>query len=272
MRNSLFNLRMIPVLSMASFLVLGCASHKAPDGAVEARNRLTELESQPQLASRAPVAVDAARSAVEKAEKPGKDKAISDHNVLIAQRKVDIAWAQAQTRYLEDQRKELSDRQNQERLDSRTREADALRAEVEAAKQHSEELKRQLTELNAKATDRGMVITLGDMLFETGKAELKGHAADNLVKLSTFLKENPDHSLVIEGHTDNVGSEDYNQGLSQRRAEAVRSYLLSQGIASTRLTAVGKGESTPVASNDSSSGRQMNRRVEVIIANPSKAQ
>jgi outer membrane protein OmpA-like peptidoglycan-associated protein len=270
MRNSFYNLRIVLVF-LATSLVFGCASHKPPEGAVAARERLTELESQPQLATRAPVAIDEARAAVQKAEKPGKDKAISDHLVLIAERKVDIAWAQAQTRYLEDQRKELTDRQNQERLDSRTREADALRAEVDAAKQDSEELKRQLTELNAKATDRGMVVTLGDVLFETGKAELKGHAADNLVKLSSFLNEYPDRTLIIEGHTDNVGSEDYNLGLSQRRADAVRAYLLSQGIAANRLTSVGKGESTPVASNDSSSGRQMNRRVEVIIANPATA-
>jgi outer membrane protein OmpA-like peptidoglycan-associated protein len=111
---------------------------------------------------------------------------------------------------------------------------------------------------------------LGDVLFETGRAELKGGAAANLGKLAAFLSQYPERSVIIEGHTDSVGSESYNQGLSERRADSVKAYLLSQGIAATRLTAVGKGEAVPVASNDTNTGRQMNRRVEVIIANPAK--
>lgn len=271
MKTSLYNLRMILVISIVSALALGCANNKAPDGAMAARDRLTELENNPQLANRAPVAIAAARTAVEKAEIPRKDKALSDHLILMADRQVDIAWAQAQTRFLEDERKALSDQQDAERLNSRTREADQLRAQVNAAKEDSEALKRQVEELNAKTTDRGLVVTLGDVLFETGKSELKSHSADNLVKLSTFLKNYPDRSLIIEGHTDSVGSEESNLSLSQRRAESVRSYLVSQGVSATRLTALGKGEGSPIASNDSSSGRQLNRRVEVIIVNPEMA-
>jgi outer membrane protein OmpA-like peptidoglycan-associated protein len=290
MKNLFCHLRTPLVIAIVSILALGCAStKKAPDGAIAARNSLTELQANPQLAHRAPVAIDSAEIAVAKAEIPQKDKALSNHLVIMAQREVDIAWAQAQTRLLEDQRKGLDDKQDAERLNSRTREADRahednaqlraeadmvndvntqLRAEADAAKQASDELKRQILELNAKATDRGLVITLGDMLFETGKSQLKGNAADNLIKLSTFLKSYPDRTLIIEGHTDNVGSDDSNMSLSQRRADSVRSYLLSQGIASSRLTTLGKGEGSPIASNDSVSGRQLNRRVEVIIVNP----
>lgn len=266
---TLFNYpRLSLVLIVIGFLVMGCANQKAPEGAIAARKSLSELESNPDLARRAPVAIDDAREAVKKAEVPISDKALSQHLVLMAERKVDIAWAQAQTRYLEDQRDKLSDQQDSERLSARTKEADQLRAQVDAAKQDSEALKHQLEELNAKATDRGLVMTLGDVLFETGKSQLKDHAANNLIKLSSFLQKYPDYTLIIEGHTDNVGSEESNMSLSQRRADAVRSYLVTQGISATRLTTVGKGEGSPVASNDSTSGRQMNRRVEVIIVNP----
>jgi outer membrane protein OmpA-like peptidoglycan-associated protein len=86
-----------------------------------------------------------------------------------------------------------------------------------------------------------------------------------------FIRTQPRIRLAIEGYTDSVGSEDYNQGLSERRADSVKSYLAGQGIGSTRLSASGKGKSDPVAGNDSASGRQQNRRVEVIISNPSAA-
>ena len=112
------------------------------------------------------------------------------------------------------------------------------------------------------------MVTLGDVLFETDKSELKGSAASNLDKLVAFLSSNPDRSVQIEGHTDSVGNDDYNFSLSQRRAESVRHYLINRGIAANRLDASGKGESTPVASNSDATGRQMNRRVEVVIANP----
>jgi outer membrane protein OmpA-like peptidoglycan-associated protein len=88
--------------------------------------------------------------------------------------------------------------------------------------------------------------------------------------LAAFLKEYEDRSVLIEGHTDNVGSDEYNQGLSEQRAAAVQSYLVGQGIAPNRITTSGLGESRPIASNDSPTGRQQNRRVEVIISNPAR--
>lgn len=260
-------------IAITSLILLGGCTNapKSPPGAVAARERLTELQNNPSLASYVSAPIRTADIAVSAAEIPRKDKAESDHLVFLAGRNVDIVWAEAQTRFLEDQRARLSAQRDSERLDSRTREADRANNEVTLARADSDELRRQIAELNAKETERGLVVTLGDMLFETGKSQLKGDAFHNLEKLSGFLKSYPDRTLQIEGHTDNVGSEESNFSLSQRRAESVRTYLLGQGINASRLSAYGKGENSPVASNDSISGRSLNRRVEVIINTPAAA-
>jgi outer membrane protein OmpA-like peptidoglycan-associated protein len=109
------------------------------------------------------------------------------------------------------------------------------------------------------------VLTLGDVLFDTGKAELNSGAARKLDQLAQFLTEHPDRRVQIDGFTDSVGSDSYNLDLSQRRADAVRSALLSRGIASTRVSDQGYGKAFPVASNEDSGGRQLNRRVEIVI-------
>jgi outer membrane protein OmpA-like peptidoglycan-associated protein len=111
-------------------------------------------------------------------------------------------------------------------------------------------------------------VTLADALFVNGKGDLKPGAGADLTALVAFLADNPGRTAMIEGYTDSSGSEDYNFGLSQRRADAVKSYLVKQGIGDRRLMALGKGESKPVASNDSAIGRQENRRVEVIVSPP----
>lgn len=258
------------IMALGSALILAaCAnSPKSPSGAVAARERLVQLQNDPALASRVSVAIREADDAVTAAEVPMKDKVKSDHLVFVATREVDVAWAQAKTRQLEDQRAGLSERRDSERLESRTREADRAIDAAAQARADAEAARREIDELNAKETERGLVVTLGDMLFETGNAQLTGNAFANLGKLSNFLNKYPERTLVVEGHTDSVGSESSNQSLSQRRADSVRQYLLQQGVAANRLTAVGQGENSPVASNDSTSGRALNRRVEVIIANP----
>ena len=276
-------------VSVVSFMLLACTSGMTrPEGADDARSKLTKLQSTPELASHAPVEIKDAEIAVRAAEQPQRDDDLAKHLVLMADRKVDIAWAQAQARLSEHQRKSLSEQRETARLDSRTREADsarmdaniarseadqariqaeAARGDAEVARQQAEDLRAKIADLNAKATDRGLVMTLGDVLFATGKSELKGSATGNLGKLAAFLNSYPDRTVIIEGHTDNVGSEDSNQGLSQRRADSVRSFLVSQGVSSPRLSAIGKGENSPVSGNDSATGRQQNRRVEVIISN-----
>lgn len=266
--------------SVVLILITACSvSTTKPYGAESVREKLTQLQADSQLASRAQVAIKEAETATRVAEQPEKDKALAAHRVYMADHKVDIAMAVAQSRFLEDQRKDLIAQRESARLDSRTREADRAHEDAKAAnedaraanenaalaRQRNADLQQQLVELNAEKTERGMVITLGDLLFETGKSELKSSTVSNLDKLSAFLTENQDRTLIIEGYTDNVGSDEYNLGLSQRRAESVQLYLVKKGIASDRMIVSGKGETGPVATNDSPMGRQQNRRVEVVL-------
>lgn len=261
--------------AVASVLLAACAAAPLkPDGAVEVRSKLTELQADPNLASRAPLAIKEADAAVRAAEQPQADKELGVHRVYLANRKVETARAQAETRFAEDQRGALSAQRERARLDARTREVDVAKNQAAAAhvaaassEQEAAELQRQIEVLQAKVTDRGVIVTLGDVLFETGRADLREGSAGNLNKLVAFLEKYPDRVVAIEGYTDSVGTEDYNQALSQRRADSVRSYLLRHGIDSRRLSASGMGKTDPVASNESASGRQQNRRVAVIINN-----
>ena len=253
----------------ASLVLAGCAQMSAPEGSANVRNKLTRLQANQELASRAPVAIKEAEEAVRLAEVPEKDKDLAGHRVLMADHRVDIAAAQAQARLYEDQRAGLTKASDRAHLDADIAREDArlARGDAEAARLKEEELKRQLDELNAKETERGIVITLGDVLFATGRAELTGGAPEGLRKLALFLGQYPDRNIVIEGHTDSIGSDNANLILSQRRADTVQSFLANQGVSTTRMRTVGLGEGSPIAGNDSATGRQQNRRVEVIIEN-----
>ncbi len=145
---------------------------------------------------------------------------------------------------------------------------DALNAQRQAgdAEARNAALQAQIKDLNAKKTDRGLVITLGDVLFDTNKTELKAGGARNVEKLVAFLNQYPQRKAVVEGFTDSVGSDSSNQALSSRRADSVRMAIVGMGVGSERITAHGYGEAHPVASNDSAEGRQLNRRVEIILS------
>jgi outer membrane protein OmpA-like peptidoglycan-associated protein len=286
--------------AVASVLLAACAAAPVkPDGAAQARNKLTQLQSDPDLANRAPVAIKEADAAVAIAEKPEPDAALAAHRVYLADRKVETARALAETRLAEDQRVSLSAQRESARLDARTHEADVAKGQVASARadsaeqkaaadrsrsdanaaqlaadisgQQAAELQRQIDALQAKKTDRGLVLTLGDMLFSTGRADLQPAASGNLNKLVVFLDKYPDRTVAIEGFTDSVGTESYNQALSERRADSVKAYLVRQGVEAIRLSAVGRGKDDPIADNGSAAGRQTNRRVEVTIHNPASA-
>lgn len=141
-------------------------------------------------------------------------------------------------------------------------------AQAASAEARAASLERQLAALEALKTDRGMVITLGDVLFEFNRAEVKPSAQERMVQLANFLKQYPDRRVSIEGHTDNIGSAAYNIELSQRRADAVKTQLIIQGIAADRISTIGYGKDFPVAANDTDTNRAINRRVEVVISEP----
>jgi outer membrane protein OmpA-like peptidoglycan-associated protein len=141
------------------------------------------------------------------------------------------------------------------------------RAEADAARAEMESMRGRLSELEAKQTERGLLITLGDVLFEFNKSELKPGSARNLLPLADVLKERTDQTVLIEGHTDSVGTQAYNLILSEKRAQSVERYLVEQGIDIGRITTKGLGPDFPVADNASAEGRQLNRRVEVILPN-----
>jgi outer membrane protein OmpA-like peptidoglycan-associated protein len=146
----------------------------------------------------------------------------------------------------------------------------AARAESELAakaKAAANQLMRELSDLKAKQTERGIVLTIGDVLFATGKADLSSDALRSVDKLADFLQKYPNRNVLIEGHTDSVGSDEFNLTLSQKRADSVKETLTSRGIGEGRIATKGYGKKFPVASNDTVAGKQQNRRVEVIVLN-----
>jgi outer membrane protein OmpA-like peptidoglycan-associated protein len=145
------------------------------------------------------------------------------------------------------------------------RATDDAKVARDQATENSARLQAELDALKAQPTDRGLVLTLGDVLFETGSSTLSPGAGRNMDRLVQFLTDHPERMVQIDGFTDSVGTDSYNQDLSQRRADAVRYELVSRGISPARIATQGYGKAYPVAGNSESSGRQLNRRVEVVI-------
>lgn len=141
-----------------------------------------------------------------------------------------------------------------------------LQAEQDREQMRAKLLQQLNTILETRDTARGLIVNISDVLFDTGKYTLKPGAREKLAKVAGIVLNYPDLRLQIEGHTDNVGGDEYNQRLSERRAESVRTYLTGQGLPAANLTALGYGKSEPVASNTTSAGRQQNRRVEMIVS------
>lgn len=146
-------------------------------------------------------------------------------------------------------------------------------AELAAQRQEAriEELQGELEALDAKKSARGMVVTLGDMLFDTGKFDILSSATPNISKLAVFLVKYPEQHASVEGHTDSTGSTMGNQRLSQQRASAVKAALVDMGVSSNNLSTQAHGSENPVADNATVSGRKANRRVEIVFAQPTEA-
>lgn len=172
---------------------------------------------------------------------------------------------EAEARKLEADLARVKAEEAKKEAEMRKREAELARVKAEKAVKQREKIESELEQLKAKKTDRGLILTLGDILFETGKAILMSGATRTLDKLAEFLEQYPNRKVLIEGFTDSTGSDTYNLGLSQKRADSVRDALTMKGVAAARITTKGYGEQYPIASNATSAGKQQNRRVEVVI-------
>ncbi len=221
--------------------------------------------------------LDAAKvslTAAERNYKRGEKTSTTVHHATLAQKRIDLAKLIVERNLADETLSSMDKERQQAQLDLRSKEItekrlllEQERVNAERAKLEAEALKQQMAELQAQQTERGMVLTLGDVLFDVNEATLKPGAERNIDNIANFMQEHPEKSVQIEGHTDSMGDDGYNMQLSENRANAVRQALVLRGVESYRISTRGFGETLPVASNDNQSGRQQNRRVEVIFPN-----
>jgi outer membrane protein OmpA-like peptidoglycan-associated protein len=256
-------------------IMAACASTPKPNPALDsARAAVESAEADPNVPKYAALDLEAAKKDLQLAEAAAmhheEDAAVTQPAYMAAQT-ARIAQLHAAAKADDARVAAGQSERDQIQLAARARETNnaKLARDQEAAK--ASRLQAEIDELKAKPTDRGLVLTLGDVLFETGKAELNSGAARKLDQLAQFLTEHPDRRVEIDGFTDSVGADAFNQSLSERRADSVRLALQSRGIAAERISSQGFGKGFPVASNAESSGRQLNRRVEVVIGGENNA-
>ena len=271
--------RVMLIAGIAIILAACAAAPKRNEQLEQARAQVQSLSQEPLAQEAAGRDLEAARKSLQQAEGALQQKqpaAVIDHLAYLARRHAEAGEA----RVLEARSRQEVARAQEERnkilVDSRTREAQNAQAQAESSKSQAQaaqaqlaNAQQQLADLQAKKTDRGMVVTLGDVLFDTGQATLKPGAQLAMNRLATFLSSNRETRILIEGHTDSVGSEEYNEALSERRARAVATELMSRGIPADQLQTVGRGKGYPVASNGTPEGRQQNRRVEIVFSDSS---
>lgn len=229
-------------------------SPRAGVAAADIANARTSLDAANRLAASKAKMLDIeyeANNAVTSAQ-------IANEKILTAQANEEIESGTAQRQAVLIQARE---RESQRSADQ----AGDARRQANAAESRADSLEAELADLKVKKTERGLVLTLGDVLFDTSQATLKSGAYGTLDRLATALREKSGRRVLIEGHTDSVGSDENNQGLSERRAQSVQLALTQRGVARDQTSALGKGENFPVATNDSAEGRQSNRRVELIF-------
>jgi outer membrane protein OmpA-like peptidoglycan-associated protein len=185
----------------------------------------------------------------------------------IQSREAALAKARAYVEAKESERARAEAEEQTRAAEEAKTEAQAQAREAELAKAELALLLAEMSELQGQLTDRGIVLTIGDVLFATGKSDLNASAQRSMGKLADFLRKKRQRNLLVEGHTDNVGADLYNQGLSEQRATAVKSAMVSRGIDSDRIVTIGYGKNYPLTSNNDAIDRQQNRRVEAIILN-----
>jgi outer membrane protein OmpA-like peptidoglycan-associated protein len=263
------NARLITGLGLA--LALGaCASAPQPNAALEtASAQVAAAEADPNVAKYDPVDLETAKKDLDLAQSAAnnhKDAEVAQPAYMATQT-ARLAQARAAAKADDARVAQGQEERNRIQMAARSREANVAIEQRDQAAQQAAQLQNEVNELKATKTDRGLVLTLGDVLFDTGRASLNPGASLKLDRLASFLNEHPDRHVQIEGFTDSVGSDAYNQDLSERRAESVKAALVTRGIDPARVATEGYGKAYPVASNSDSGGRQLNRRVEVVIGN-----
>lgn len=248
----------------------GCQSLPSNSALLEqARSGYRAAQEDPSVRHFAGVELQQASDAMDKADAAwsrNEDLAEVDHKAYLAKQRVAIALDATIRRRAELAVAEAGVARDPVRLTARTNEADASQRQAVDAQASRGQLEAHIKNLNAKNTDRGMVVTIGDLLFDTNRSRLKPGGLRSLDKLGAFLTGYPQRQAMIEGFTDSTGSDARNEALSGRRAEAVRTALQNRGVDGDRIATRGYGELFPVAGNDSAAGRQLNRRVEIILS------
>ena len=296
----------VVVIAAAGALLAGCAStpRRSPELA-QARNAVETLSSQPQAMEAAGPDLKQSSAELKRAEAALRNGAPMDQVNQLAylslrhaqagQARVDAARAQAEVAQSTQQRQQLlleaekhqamtaqqqaqSAQQQaqsaQQQIQAAHNEAQQARMQAQSAQQQLASERQQFSQLQkqqlgAQQTEQGMVVSLSNVLFSTGKSTLQPGAHLQLDRLATYLKDHPKQRVLIEGNTDSTGSADSNQRLSATRAQAVAQALELRGVPQNQYQTIGLGEAYPVASNDTSAGRQQNRRVDVVFSNAS---
>lgn len=272
---------------LAAGLLAACASYEPLNSVENAREAVNRATLDPVVAQQAPLELKSATDTIARADRvwrDDRDAAEANHLAYLATQRAQIAINTARARQLDADTKQAGADAERLRLTGEAERArqqaaanaqaaqsaqlQAMSAEQRAAQNAARvrALEAQLRDIEGQQTERGLLVTLGDVLFAFNKDELTAQAGPRLDKLAQFLRDFPDRKLLIEGYTDSVGSDSYNQGLSERRAMAVQAALVQRGVDASRITARGYGKGYPVADNGAAEGRAMNRRVEIVIA------
>ena len=280
---------LIAVATVVALAACQTTPQPNPDLAA-ARSSLEQARNNPYVARSGAVELQNAQQALTLADTAwatDRDVDQTRHLAYLARQRAEIAMAVGMQAQSDERVQQFTAEREKVRLQARTQEADmatadarAAQAEAQMAKQQAdaaamlalqqagraEGLERDLADLQARKTDRGMVVTLGDVLFDTGKATLQPGAQRSVTQLVQVLTRHPERRVLIEGFTDSVGSDEMNMQLSQRRADTFQRELRNGGIAADRIEVRAWGEANPVADNTSAAGRQRNRRVEVLFS------
>jgi outer membrane protein OmpA-like peptidoglycan-associated protein len=256
--------------SVVLAVLAACATTPKGNAALDsARTAVQSAEADPNVSQYAALDLQAAKGDLEVAETAflhNKQSEI-DQPAYLATQNARLAQLHAASKADDARVAAGQSERDQIQLEARNREAQKAKMAADAATAQSARLQAEIDQLKAAQTERGLVLTFADVLFDTGRAELNPGAKPRLDQLAQFLNDHPNRRVQIDGFTDNVGKDSLNLALSQSRADAVMSSLLARHIEQRRITSQGYGKAFPVASNADAGGRQLNRRVEVVIGN-----